>query len=133
MIQKHILQHFMKRNSKNNNASRAVSVIFMMVALLWLTISLPFLYAAQQELIKQGLTVNGESPVSENDEDSANPFGNSTEEKAAGNVSFSEEYLHDHYTTVHFVSFDSKYYRFEDEDAYHAFHGELLVPPPNAA
>jgi hypothetical protein len=123
----------MKRNLTNNNVSRAVSVIFMMLALLWLTISLPFLYAAQQEQIKQGLAVNGESPVSESEEDSTNPFGNSTEEKAAGNVSFSEEYLHDHHTTDHFFSFDPKYYRFEDEDAYHAFHGELLVPPPNAA
>ncbi|CAN5658004.1 hypothetical protein BH10BAC2_BH10BAC2_01470 [soil metagenome] len=105
----------------------------MMMALLWLTISLPFLYAAQQELIRQGLTVNGESPVAESDDDSTNPFGNSTEEKASTNVSFSEEYLHDHYTADHFFSFDPKYYNFEDEDAYHSFHGELLVPPPNAA
>lgn len=125
----------MKRNLKKNNGSRAISVIFMMVALLWLTISLPFLYAAQQELKKQGLTVTSESPVSENDEDSTNPFGNSTEEKVPGNnnTSFSEEYLHDHYIADHFFSSDPKYYRFEDEDAYHAFHGELLVPPPNAA
>jgi hypothetical protein len=122
----------MKRKS-NNNASRAVSVIFMMLALLWLTVSLPFLYAGQQELIKQGLTVNGESPVSESDEDSTSPFGNSTEEKVPASTSFSEEYLHDYCTADHFFSFDPKYYKFEDEDAYHAFHGELLVPPPNAA
>ena len=123
----------MKRNSKNNNASRAVSVIFMMVALLWLTISLPFLYAAQQELIKQGLTVNGESPVSENDEDSANPFGNSTEEKAAGNVSFSEEYLHDHHHTHYIFAITLLYQKLSNSDTYIAYHGELHVPPPNLA
>ena len=123
----------MKRSQKNNTASRFVSVIFMMLALLWLTVSLPFVYASQQGLIKQGLKASCGYPVSENDEDSTNPFGSSTEEKAPGSTSFSEEYLHDHHSADHFFSFDSKYYKFEDEDAYHAFHGELLVPPPNAA
>lgn len=123
----------MKKNLKPNNVSRAASVIFMMMALLWLTISLPFQYAAQQNQAKQGVSVKVESPVSENDEDSTNPFGNSTEEKCSGNgTSISEEYLHDHCNTDHFFSFNTKYYKFEDEDAYHAFHGELLVPPPNA-
>lgn len=123
----------MKRNKKNNNALQTASVIFMMLALLWLTVSLPFVYASQQGIIKQGTTASYGYPVSDNEEDSTNPFGNSTEEKVPGNSSFSEEYLHDHHTADHFFSFDPKYYKFEDEDAYHAFHGELLVPPPNAA
>jgi hypothetical protein len=62
-----------------------------------------------------------------------NPLGNASEEKAPTTTSFSEEYLHDHYMTDHFFSIALQYHKCENAGTYNAFHGELLVPPPNAA
>lgn len=105
----------------------------MMLALLWLTISLPFVLAGQQEIAKQQHTENTASPLTGNEEESANPFGNSTEEKAPGNSSFSEEYLHDHHKEDSFLAAARQYRSCEDARNYIAYHGELLVPPPNVA
>lgn len=106
----------------------------MMAALLWLTISLPFVYAGQQEIAKQQQSENSNFPLT-NEEESANPFGNgnSTEEKAPGNSSFSEEYLHDHHKEDGLLAAARQYRSCENARDYIAFHGELLVPPPNAA
>lgn len=122
----------MKRNRKKNKAIQTSSVIFMMMALLWLTVSVPFVYAGQQEIAKQQRE-NSASPLTENEDGSSNPFGNSTEEKSPGNNSFSEEYLHDHHVTDHFFSSGQQYHKCDDAEAYIAYHGELLVPPPNVA
>ena len=110
------------------------STIFMMAALLWLTISLPFVYAGQQEIAKQQQSENN-FPLSGNDEESANPFGNgnTTEEKAPGNNSFSEEYLHDHHKEDGLLAAARQYRSCENARDYIAFHGELLVPPPKVA
>ncbi len=73
------------------------------------------------------------SPSTDNEEETANPFGNTTEEKAPSSTSFSEEYLHDHHTTDYFFSTVLQYHKCENAGTYIAFHGELLVPPPNVA
>lgn len=104
----------------------------MIAALLWLTISLPFVYASQQEFAKQEQKANTGFPVSGNEEE-ANPLGNATEEKAPNGSSFSEEYTHDHHKSDHFFSIISQYHKCENAETYVAFHGELLVPPPNQA
>lgn len=122
----------MKKSLHTYSAFHSVSAIFMMLALLWLTISMPFVDAGQQELAKQGQGATTGLAQSANDEESSNCFGNTTEEKApSGNSSASEEYLHDNHAHDYFVSIDSQYHNCENEDAYHAYHGELLVPPPN--
>jgi hypothetical protein len=76
-----------------------ISALLMVVALLWLTISVPFVYAAQQaqqeEVQKQ----------SSNCEDN-NPLANTIEEKNESSVNTLSEYLHDlHLTNRHFLSF----------------------------
>lgn len=72
------------------------------------------------------------STLNGNEEETSNPFGNNTEEKApnSGN-SFSEEYLHIQHINHPYFSKTSQYHKFENADIYIAFHGELLVPPPN--
>lgn len=106
------------------------SAVFMIMALLWLTISAPFVYAGQQEITKQSKA----TATTADDDDCANPFGNNTEEKAPGNgSSFSEEYLHDQHHAEHFFSIISTFHKCENAGTYIAFHGELLVPPPDAA
>ena len=128
-----ILQHFlMGTKRKTYQGYQKLSSIFLMLALLWLTVSIPFVVASQQELAKQNTGMNAQSPLSANEEETANPFGNTTEEKApSGNSSVSEEYLHDNHTAEHFLSITSQYYKCENSGTYNAFHGEVQVPPPN--
>lgn len=120
----------MVKDNKYYSFLHRVSAICMMLALLWLTISAPFVFSAKQEIAQHHTTCHGVPGAT--DEDSTNPFGNNTEEKAptSGN-SFSEEYLHDHSKTDAFYLIISRCHNCENSDTYNAFHGELLVPPPN--
>ena len=43
---------FMKKNNKTYTCFQSGSAVFMILALLWLTISAPFAFAGQQELAK---------------------------------------------------------------------------------
>ena len=121
----------MRRKRKIFNGIQVVSAVCMILALLWLTVSLPFVYASQQEQIKLEKTAKTSVPIAGNEEDS-NPLNGSTEEKAPNN-SVSEEYLHDHHRSEYFQLIASQYHKCENADTYIAFHGELLVPPPNQA
>jgi hypothetical protein len=124
----------MKKSLHTYSTFHSVSAIFMMLALLWLTISIPFVDAGLQKLAKDGKVVNNGFAHCANDEESGNCFGNTTEEKAPTNSNTaSEEYLHDHHSHDHFFSIASQFHSCENEGTYHAYHGELLVPPPNQA
>lgn len=124
----------MSKNPKPYNNFQIVSAIFMVLALLWLTVSAPFVYASQQELAKQHKTTNAGTLMDANEEESPNPFGNTTEEKNPNsNSSFSEEYLHHHHMEEYFFSVASQYHECGNAGTYTAYHGELLVPPPNVA
>lgn len=105
----------------------------MMLALFWLTVSTPFVCAFQQEMAKLKME-NHQAPLSTGDEDTSNPLDNSTEEKtvSSGN-SFSEEYLHDHPQVNYIFSEGAQFHKLKNSETYIAFHGELLVPPPNQA
>lgn len=106
----------------------------MMLTLLWLTVSTPFVASFQDEMAKQGLVASDDSSlVSPDEEDNSKPFGNNTEEKPASNssISLSEEYLHDSHKAEYLFAVTSSYNKCENADTYTAFHGELLVPPPN--
>ena len=120
----------MQRKQKTYNFFHLVSATFMMFALLWLTISIPFVLDSQKKLAQENNIANA---ASQGNEEEAGLFGNTTEEKAPSSSSFSEEYLHDNNSTDHFFSIASQYYECENADAYTAFHGEIHVPPPNVA
>ena len=110
-----------------------ISALMMMIALSWLTISAPFVYEQQQEIAKQSSSASAELPIAGTEEE-ANPFSGSTEEKVPKTLNtFSEEYLHDHHQSEYFFSLASQFHKGEDASTYVAFHGELLVPPPNKA
>lgn len=123
----------MRKNRQTYSSFQLVSSVWMMLALLWLTVSLPFVYIAQQEYAKQEQSANPGFPMGETEEETANPFGNSTEEKAPNPTTASEEYLHDHHKSDYFFSVISRQHKWENAATYVAFHGELLVPPPNQA
>jgi hypothetical protein len=122
----------MKKSRTSYSFSQKGSAVFMILTLLWLTVSTPFIIAAQQDLAE--MEKKAAAPATETDEETGNPLGNTTEEKTPGTPnSFSEEYLHEHTDTHFFVTLISLYHKCENAGTYHAYHGELLVPPPNGA
>ncbi len=121
----------MRARRKQNLRARYISFIFMMLALAWLTISLPIVYSAQQAT--QEKTSKNQQQTSQ-DEESDNPLTNTTEEKTpSGSNSFSEEYLHDSNHTEHFTTELSFKYHIEHFSTYIAFYGDLETPPPDQA
>ena len=123
----------MKKVSQSYNFFQRFSAIMMIVALTWLTISAPFVLEQQQKIAKQTTSAVADLPITGTEEES-NPFSGSTEEKAPKSLnSFSEEYLHDHHQSEYLFSIASKFHKCEDAGTYVAYHGELLVPPPNKA
>jgi hypothetical protein len=101
--------------------------VFMVAALLWLTISTPFVYAADQ-LTKQEI----QKQTGQAEDDEGNPFSNTTEEKNQNGVNSLSEYLHDHHLIEHDFIIITKYYKCQSADAYLAFHPESFSPPPEA-
>ena len=124
----------MKGSNIQIKTSAIVSCIFMMLTLAWLTVSLPFVNGAQQNS-KQSSSSGITTPIDAEDDDSNNPFANTTEEKTSSNFnSISEEYLHDvHHSFELYVTVPSLEYKVENVSTYIAFHGELISPPPDVA
>ncbi|HMU44745.1 MAG TPA: hypothetical protein PKC72_00190 [Chitinophagaceae bacterium] len=108
-----------------------VSSVLMIVALMWLTVCTPFVFASQQQAAQYEKLVgkNQNLPLDENDQ---SPYGNTTEEKAPTGISIQEEFLHEHHASEYFLLLASKHPELENSGIYIAFHGELHVPPPNA-
>lgn len=100
---------------------QVVSSLFMILALLWLTVSTPFVYADQLAQTEQGAA-----------NDDSNPFSNTTEEKNESSVNTLSEYLHDHHIADDSIKVLTKFYKCHPSDLYFAFHPELIVPPPEA-
>jgi hypothetical protein len=125
----------MRRTKKPYSFFQLTSAVFMIAALFWLTISLPFVYDFQKQL-EENKIVKAEQPAvaDTNNEDESNPFGNTTEEKNpnSGNT-LTEEYLHELHLHNHFFSIVSSEHQCHHDDTYIAFHGELDVPPPDVA
>ena len=122
----------MKPQRKSSNITSCISSIFMMLTLAWLTISLPFVYNAQQ-LAEFNMTSDADMPSGENEEETDNPLANTTEEKTPKNISsMSEEYLHDSHSADQYLSLTSLEYIVEHVFMYNPFYGELISPPPDA-
>lgn len=135
--QKALMHYFalllMKNTPQPYSFFHRVSAIMMIVALSWLTVSAPFVYEQQQKIAKENSAGFANLPIGGTEEE-ANPFSGSTEEKAPKTLNtFSEEYLHDHHQSEYFLSIASQFHKGEDATTYIAYHGELLVPPPNKA
>ena len=101
----------------------------MMLALAWLTVSIPFVYSAQQLSIEKIETTAKHNADSDTDN---NPFANTTEEKAPSGSNTLSEYLHDTHTLDKQIASQLKYIYQPDVATYIAYHGELTGPPPKA-
>ena len=106
--------------------------VIMFLSLLWLTISLPFVYDAQQKLAKlSAIEIPLDNNPVENSEES-NPLTNSVEEKTAGNSNILEEYIHHAHEGFTLDDPILSHIDQHSTDLYHAYHGELLSPPPES-
>lgn len=116
----------MDGKNRSYNHFHFASSIFLITALLWLTISLPFVNQAQKEQ-----AANSASNTAKNSQqDNNNPLSNTTEEKIPSTPQ--EEYLH--HQDEHSYTWLNSLQHFSDHTLplYIAFHGELLSPPPEA-
>ena len=114
---------------------RWASGIFMMLVLLWLTVSTPFVTSFQMQMAASEKASQEKNPkdCKEKKASECNPFANTTEEKTeSGSITFSEEYLHDHYELIHTLDDLLKHDNCGHSALYIAFHGELLSPPPES-
>lgn len=113
------------KTTKSSNGPVA-SALLMLLALLWLTVSTPFVYAAQQ---KQTVVEKSVSAT----EDDTNPLAGTNEEKSESGVNSLSEYLHECTMPASPAVPMVKWEKCHPSDLYFAYHPELLCPPPNAA
>lgn len=118
----------MKGNS-TYNIRQFCSSIVMMLALVWLTVSTPFVYAAQQQISSIGIV----DDICADIDEETNPFANTTEEKTESGGNTLSEYLHDMHQRLQYVAAVEKYSKCHPSDLYYAFHPELISPPPEVS
>lgn len=123
----------MKRTNKINTLLHKSSAVVMILTLMWLTISTAFVFSFNQNIGRQAATNNTNIPLNGSEDETSNPFETNTEEKASGSTSLLEEYIHLQQNNHYPISITAQYHKCENSDTYIAFHGELLVPPPNVA
>ena len=102
---------------------RFTSAIAMVIALLWLTVSTPFVYHAQKSAAAITATTTDE-------EAAANLLSNTTEEKSETSVNTLSEYLHDHSFLHELYSVNLEPAGLLSVDTYIAFNPEAVSPPP---
>src|SRR5215217_3113876 len=101
-----------------------ISSLLMMLALLWLSVCTPFVYAAQK-----GVKATTEQQA-DCDEDA--PLTNTNEEKSEGGISLPQEYLHEPLHLHHPVVADRFEFHRYAADAHVSYHPDLISPPPDA-
>ncbi len=113
----------MTRCTDTQQAYRRCAAILMILAMLWLTVSIPFVYEAKQILAEQ--TSSGSAST-----DDGNPFANATEEKNEKGVSTISEYVHELQDRHGCGPTAPEFDRNRNTSLFIAFYGEMLSPPP---
>ena len=109
------------------SASRLTSGLFMILALLWLTVSTPFVYAFEKQA-HSALTQPGDIDDSED----SDPFSSTNEEKTENNSGALSEYLPNGLQIDHPFTMILGFCKCRPADLYFAFHPDLISPPPEA-
>src|SRR5438067_10513209 len=105
--------------------SKILSSLLMIVTLLWLSVSAPFVSADQK--IKKEVTEKKATDKNDN-----NPYSNTNEEKSETGVNTLSEYLHEVTHLEHPYTIVQQFYKCHSTDLYFAYHPELISPPPEA-
>ena len=114
---------------KGNNPYRLrhfASSMVLLLALAWLTVSLPFVYADQQARHQVVQQQQADAP-----DDNSNPLSNTAEEKTESGVNGLSEFLHQAPAIETAVFSISRQYNIHSADTYMAFHPEFVCPPPD--
>jgi hypothetical protein len=119
----------MRKKKNIQRFLQKITAVFMIATLFWLTVSAPVVYRAQQRQAEKE-SAKSCSALGGNEEESAKPAG-ANEGKGNSTNSLSEEYLHELHLEDYFFSAKAGYHKPENASDYVAYHGELLVPPPN--
>ena len=122
-----IFARCMKRSQRPYPLKNILSSVFMMLALAWLTVCLPYVNEQQQQL--KGCI---EKTAGNTADDNSNPLGNTNEEKTESGTSLLAEYLHEMHELAHNFITLTTFYKCHPSDLYLAYHPELVIPPPEA-
>jgi hypothetical protein len=114
--------------SNKYSKSCVFAAITMLLALLWLTISTPFVFASKQAKQQHAKQMQAESSCGECVDDDA-PV-NQPEEKSEKGVSALSEYLHAHDFAIKQLIFHLQHNKCHSTELYFAYHPDLFSPPP---
>ncbi|GAB4092979.1 hypothetical protein [Flaviaesturariibacter terrae] len=106
-----------------------IGSLLLMLALLWLSVSTPFVYRFQKEQKAARASVAMEKSTADDD---SNPLSNSNEEKTESGVSMPQEYLHEPLHFDHPSAAISLQYASYQQDDFVAWHPEFITPPPDS-
>ena len=118
----------MKAKQQYYTIYHRLSSLFMLLALTWLTVCLPYVNESRQITKSQVQLVGEECP--ENDTD--NPLTNTNEEKSESGVSLLSEYLHDPFHLEHSLFGIASLFKCYPSGLYLAYHPDMIIPPPEA-
>ena len=118
----------MRKRQNIFNWKHMASVVVMLLALAWLTVSLPYVNEAQMKYKQTSQQKEKDASGQEKDD----PFSNTTEEKNESGGNTLAEYLHDMHLFEHHFTLLKTYYKCHPSDLYLAYHPELVIPPPEA-
>ena len=103
-----------------------LSSLFMLLALTWLTVCLPYVNESREIAKSQVQLVEEECPENDND----NPLTNTNEEKSEGGSSLLSEYLHVPFHLDHSFFGIASLYKGHPSGLYLAYHPDMIIPPP---
>lgn len=125
------LYNLVRKNRNIYNTIKKINASLLFLAVLSLTISTPITYSSQ-EFSKNKSEQNTPYPVDESEDGTSNLLNSSTnEEDAPANDNSIEKFVHNpsDFEINHIQKVS--YFETNKTKLYHAYHGELLVPPPN--
>lgn len=115
-----------KKETIYHNHHRIYS-IFMLLALVWLTVCTPFVFEHPKQIKKIALSKKMDKEHSNNESD---PIPGSTEEKTENSGNTLSEYLHHDAVMEHHVSLVTSNFKVHLDEPYLAYHPEMVSPPP---
>jgi hypothetical protein len=124
----------MKKAISTYQLRHYIASITMLLMLLWLTVSTPFVFASQLKAEQKhalSATSSQSDDATADDEQACSPLGGTEEKTSNGVNSISEEYLHMDSELFHLAELFLNHTPQHTASEYVAYHGELLCPPPN--
>ena len=118
----------MAKRRKIYNNIQLGSAVVMILLLMWLTVSTPFVLASQQEIAKSSNRHRHNHRLLVAARKRAPILRQQYRGKGSKNInSFSEEFLHDPHRSDYFFFHSQAIHKTKTRETYTAFHGELLV------